>query len=305
MPCICYINKRFNNNSKQIIYTAIDIINEYANQGFDLTLRQLYYQFVSRGFIENKEAEYKRLGNLINDARLAGMIDWNCIVDRTRKIKSNSHWSQPSEIVTDCINAYKIDKWEGQRYRPEVWIEKDALIGVIENICIQNDVSYFSCRGYVSQSSMWRASERLIDYSQQEQIPVIIHLGDHDPSGIDMTRDIYDRLFLFMQDCTSGLYNLEVNRIALNMKQIKQFNPPPNPAKITDTRVKDYIKKYGNESWELDALEPTLIRSLIEEAILDLRNHDLWVKKSKQELKDKSILKKIANNLRRPDDAKV
>lgn len=299
MSCICYKDKRFNRSSLKIIYTAIDIINEYANQGFDLTLRQLYYQFVSRSIIENKEIEYKRLGNIINDARLAGLIDWNCIIDRTREIKGNSHWSEPSEIIIDCIKAYKIDKWEEQTYRPEIWIEKDALIGVIENVCKQYDVTYFSCRGYVSQSAMWRASERLINYSQQEQIPIIIHLGDHDPSGIDMTRDIKERLFLFMKDCTSGLYDLEVKRIALNMNQIKQYSPPPNPAKITDTRAKEYINKYGNDSWELDALEPNIISSLIERAILNERDDDLWDKKLGQELRDQSALIRIADNLKK------
>jgi len=294
MSCICYKDKRFNKSSLTIIYTAIDIINEYAGQGFDLTLRQLYYQFVVRGLIANKEAEYKRLGNLVNDARLAGLIDWNCIVDRTRKIKSNSHWSEPSEIIIDCIEAYKIDKWEGQTYRPEIWIEKDALIGVIENVCKQYDVTYFSCRGYVSQSAMWRASERCINYSEQNQTPLIIHLGDHDPSGIDMTRDIEDRLFLFL-----GANNLEVERIALNMKQIEQYKPPPNPAKITDTRAKEYISRYGNDSWELDALEPNVISSLIEGTILNIRDDDLWDKKLGQELRDQSALIRIADNLKK------
>lgn len=292
MPCICYKDKRFNKTSLKVIYTAINIINEYANQGFDLTLRQLYYQFVARGLIANKEAEYKRLGSIVNDARLAGLIDWNCIVDRTRKLKSDYHWDSPAEIINDCIHNYKIDKWLGQCYRPEVWIEKDALIGVIENICGSLDTPYFSCRGYVSQSAMWRASERYIELSERNQIPLLIHLGDHDPSGIDMTRDIEDRLILFL-----GAHEFEIERIALNMNQIEQHNPPPNPAKITDSRSEKYINKYGNDSWELDALEPNVISSLIEEKILEMREDILWDDRVKKEAGHRRKLKSIANKL--------
>ena len=220
MPNICYTDKRFSPGSLDIIQQANDIIEEYIDQGFQLTLRQLYYQFVARAIIANKQTEYKRLASIISDARLAGRIDWKAIVDRTRNMQQNSHWDSPSDIINACANSYQIDKWHGQPNRVEVWIEKDALIGVIENVCQRNDVAYFSCRGYTSQSEMWSASQRLIEYETEfGQETYILHLGDHDPSGIDMTRDIQDRLRLFNAETV-------VNRIALNMDQIKQYNPP-------------------------------------------------------------------------------
>ena len=266
MPKIQYIRKRFSKSSLNIINQANNIIVEYEEQGFSLTLRQLYYQFVSRDFIANKQTEYKRIGSIVNDARLAGLIDWYSIEDRTRNLEALSHWCNPSDIVQTCINQYRIDKWENQKYWLEVWIEKDALTGIIQDICHKHDVPYFSCRGYTSQSEMWTASQRLLHHAQEnDQIPVIIHLGDHDPSGIDMTRDIMDRLNLFSLDFRGE--GARVKRIALNMDQVEQYKPSPNPAKTTDSRYQAYIMEYGGDSWELDALEPGVIVGLIDKTI--------------------------------------
>src|SRR5512139_1588276 len=162
MPKVCYVPKSFSSNSMSIIEKANEIIAEYARLGFDLTLRQLYYQFVSRALIPNKDTEYKRLGSIINDARLAGLIDWDAITDRTRNLRSLSHWDDPGDIIYSAARSYHINRWEDQEYRVEVWIEKDALVGVIEGVCTDLDIPYFSCRGYTSQSEMWAAAQRLL-----------------------------------------------------------------------------------------------------------------------------------------------
>ncbi len=286
---ICYIEKRFFNKSWLIIEKANEIIKEYAEQGFSLTLRQLYYQFVARGFIENKQSEYNRVGSIINDGRLAGHIDWLAIVDRTRFVRDLSHWESPAEIIREDAECYRIDKWKHQDYRPIVWIEKDALIGIIEGICQENDIPYFACRGYVSQSALWSAAQKAIKNSYR-QIPMIIHLGDHDPSGIDMTRDIEDRFKLF------GVDKIKVVRIALNMDQIEKFNPPPNPAKLTDTRARGYIEKFGDESWELDALDPPYIAEIIQHEIFGIRDVDIWAEDVEEENEAKRRLRELADN---------
>jgi len=283
-----YINKNLSDRKLDVIDQANKIIEEYQDQGFDLTLRQLYYQFVARDLIPNKQSEYNKLGNIISDGRLLGLIDWNAIVDRTRHVRSNSHWESPKEVIEICANQYQIDKWENQETRVEVWIEKDALIGVIEGVCSRNDVPYFSCRGYTSQSEMWRASCRLLDYDQNI---VIIHLGDHDSSGIDMTRDIQDRMNLFDSGAT-------VERIALNYDQIEQYNPPPNPAKITDPRAKKYIEEFGASSWELDALEPSVMDDLVQSKIDEYRDMDLWGKMVRREKSHIRKLKRISKGLK-------
>lgn len=289
MPKIKYREFKFRPNTLAMIKTANEIISEYAAQGFDLTLRQLYYQFVSRDLIPNTQKDYKNLGSIINDARLAGLIDWDTIVDRTREVRSLSHWNGPEEIIEAVSRQFNVDRWEGQRFRPEVWIEKDALVGVFERVCRELDVPLLSCRGYTSQSEMWGASQRMLAHRRDKQTPVVFHFGDHDPSGKDMSRDITDRLELF----TRG--TLKFERLALNMDQVEQYNPPPNPAKITDSRASAYIAEFGGESWELDALEPSVLESLVRTAIEGIVDKNKMRDAEREQKKHRRTLSNIAD----------
>lgn len=290
MPRIAYITRKFSPASAALIANANRIIAEYQRQGYTLTLRQLYYQFVSRDLISNKVSEYKRLGSVINDARLAGKIDWLAIEDRTRNLHRLSTWDHPSGIVRTAAQQFKQDLWETQRFRVEVWIEKEALAGVFERVCDELRVPFFACRGYTSQSEMWSAAQRLLGYREQGQTPVVLHFGDHDPSGIDMTRDIIDRLELF----TKGKVRLE--RLALNMDQIEQYEPPPNPAKETDSRFQGYLAEYGDESWELDALEPSILAGLVETAVDGYVERTEWDGALEQETEHRETLAKVSHH---------
>lgn len=256
--------------------------------GYDLTLRQVYYQLVARGFIPNNERSYKNVGNLINDARLAGFIDWYSIQDRTRNIRRKSHWDSPSDIMDSAVYAYAIDTRSTQPIYTEVWVEKDALIGIVHDISYKLDVPCFSCRGYVSASEMWSAAQRFINEEHRER-RVILHLGDHDPSGKDMTRDIQERFNLFGAD-------VEVKRIALNIDQIEEFSPPPNPTKLSDSRAKSYIDLYGYECWELDALEPKILTNLIKSEVEALTDMDELFTRQRLENEQKSQLRSVSYN---------
>lgn len=319
MPLVKYRSHRFGKETHEIIRKANEIIGEYEAQGYDLTLRQLYYQFVSRDVIANSQNEYKRLGSIINDARLAGLIDWERITDRTRNLAGRSHWRDPSSIMASAAQSFAVDKWKKQPCRVEVWIEKEALAGVFERVCRELDVPYFSCRGYTSQSEMWEAGRRLFRWMKAGQKPVILHFGDHDPSGIDMTRDVRERLELFTeQDWLNqemdlkgepsvtvreirddmkdrcGARGVEVRRMALNMDQVNAHRPPPNPAKMTDSRATDYVKLYGDESWELDALDPNTLGGMVREAVEGLRDDCLWEMAVEEELKGREMLERAA-----------
>ena len=308
MPRIVYDAWRPGADAVSIIREANSICRDYAQQGYDLTLRQLYYQFVARDIIPNSQKSYKRLGDIINRARLAGLLDWYFITDRTRNLAKLSHWSSPGDIINSAARSFALDKWADQPTRVEVWVEKEALAGIVGQAAERYDCPWFSCRGYVSQSELWGAGRRLSRYLLAGQRAVVIHLGDHDPSGIDMTRDITDRLRKFiLQDWLNdqmptvdedefitlgdiakhivhyldtgghgidpadnvGREALTIKRIALNMDQVEQYNPPPNPAKITDSRAEGYIAEYGEESWELDALDPATLEGLITDSILE------------------------------------
>lgn len=275
MPKIKYIDKEFYKDALLRIEQINNIIEEYLRLGYELTLRQLYYRLVLQGDLPNTDKNYKKLSALVNDARLMGLIDWYAIPNRIRNKRHNSHWNKPRDIISTCSNCYALDKWQNQPYYVEIWVEKDVLIGIVENTASELDVPCFSCRGYTSQSEMWIAAQRFIR-KQDKRKRIIIHLGDHDPSGIDMTRDIKECMQLFGAD-------VKVKRVALTMEQIKEFSLPPNPEKL-------------NESWELDALDPPYLAQLIRNEISELIDEKKWDKVVAQEADDLEILHDISEN---------
>lgn len=285
MPLIQYIEHSFNASSLAMIEHANTLIADYAAQGLALTLRQLYYRFVAADLLANTQQNYSRLGAIVNNARLAGLMDWDAIEDRGRNLIKHSHWDTPGEIIETAAQSFRFDKWVGQPHRVEVWVEKQALEAVVGQAAAPLDCPYFACKGYTSQSEMWRAAQRFSEYIDNGHAPVVIHLGDHDPSGIDMTRDIFDRL-----NETFGV-EVEIERIALNMDQIRKYKPPPNPAKLTDSRATGYIAKFKtHSSWELDALEPAQLRELIQKTIRSFLNVSLFNERVEEEKKARRVL---------------
>jgi hypothetical protein len=268
---ITYRTIRLSEANRAIIAAANVFIEAYQKQGYDLTLRQLYYRFVAADAFpeswtdattgsKNSERSYKRLGEVISDGRMAGLIDWEALVDRTRSMEKLSHWDKPADILQSAADSYRLDSRSTQCNYVEVWVEKDALAGVVERVANQLDVPWQSCRGYCSMSAMWRSSIRLRRQEMANRRTRVIYLGDHDPSGLDMSRDIQERLNEFGSICS-------VERVALSMAQIRALHPPPSPAKITDSRAAAYIKRYGTDSWELDALPPEAVASVIQRAV--------------------------------------
>lgn len=285
-----FIDKRFSSSSLLIIEKAEEIIDYYESRGFSLSLRQLYYQFVARDIIPNTEKSYKRIGSIVNDARLSGLIDWRMIDDRTRKLKRLSCWDSPQDIMKTAAMQYRTDKWTGSNTYIEIWVEKDALSEIVGKASDVYEIPYFPCRGYVSQSAMYDAAKRFENRLEYETNLYLLYLGDHDPSGIDMTRDISNRFEIF------GVPEIYIKRIALNMDQIHEQNPPPNPAKITDSRYRNYVSEYGNKSWELDSLNPDYLYDLIIseiENIVDVEEFEN--KKEEQEIAKKKMFKMIDN----------
>ena len=286
---IHYQDINFRQQSLELINKVNMIVNEYKAKGYELTLRQVYYQLVARDIIPNNERSYKNTGNLISDGRMAGLIDWEAIIDRTRELRQNSHWNSPASIIQVCAKQFQYDKWEDQENYVEVWVEKDALIGVIERASRRLDIPFFSCRGYTSQSEMWSAAQRFIDQEDSGRQTVIIHLGDHDPSGKDMSRDIVDRMTVFGA-------NPIFSRIALNMNQIEEYSPPPNPTKLTDSRATGYISEFGEECWELDALKPEVIDALIINTVNQYIDLSKFNKMKEKEQSARRILEAVSDN---------
>ncbi len=289
---ICYVPKRFKTAQLAVVDKVNEIADRYAADGYTLTLRQLYYRLVSANVIANTVKEYKRLGAIVSDARLAGLVDWEAIEDRTRNLKAVRNWASPQDAMNWLAGQYHIDMWDNQSTRLEVWIEKEALAGVFAPTCAELDVPFFCCRGYNSQSEAWRAANRAHRREAEGQRTVILHFGDHDPSGLDMTRDVTDRFGVFNAD------DLEVERHALNIGQVKMYKLPPNPARETDARYKEYRRKFGESSWELDALEPERLVALLTTAVLNHRDDSLWDENVAREKKETKKIVLAAKRMR-------
>lgn len=274
----------------KVVEQANRIIDQYRAQGLTLTVRQLYYRFVAAGLIENTHRSYKNLASIIDLGRKRGKIDWSAIEDRTRNVSRPSAWDSVEQIVAAIAEQYKEDPWVEQTSKVEVWVEKEALVGVVEQACRDLRVPFLACRGYLSQSEAYEAGKRFQRAKLDGYKPVIFHLGDHDPSGIDMTRDNAKRV----REFSGGA--VEVIRLGLNMEQVEQYGPPPNPAKETDSRFDGYRDAYGDESWELDALEPAVLIELIQTAVRERIDFTKWDAHMEMEQEKRDALAEASNN---------
>lgn len=285
-----FLQKKFGDEALELIEVCNGILTTYEEQGFDLSLRQLYYQLVSRNIVPNTEPSYKRVGCIISDARLAGSVDWEMIKDRGRECLQNSHWKNPAEIAMSAARSFRINRWETQPVYVEVMVEKQALEGVLQPVCRDLDVPFSANKGYASSSAFYEAGKRLAEKADEGKELVMIYLGDHDPSGIDMTRDVQERMELFSRE------GVRVIRLALNMPQIQELNPPENPAKLTDSRAGEYIRRFGSSSWELDAIEPRQLADMVTREVVSLRDEDEWVEATEKQEAMRAELMRFAEN---------
>jgi hypothetical protein len=166
----------------------------YAKQGYDLSVRQLFYQLVSKNIIPNKQKQYKSLVGLVNDARLAGVLDWRNVVDRGRNAYRPRNWANPGEMAKEMAAQFQDRQVGDQPYYLEVMVEKQALEGVLLPVCQELDITFMANKGYSSASAFYRAGKRFANEPLEGKKLIVLYLGDHDPSGIDMTRDIFERV---------------------------------------------------------------------------------------------------------------
>jgi len=186
-----------------IIRKAQSILRGYSSR---VTLRQLYYQMVARDFIPNHDKVYKKIGNIIADARLAGWIDWWAIIDRNRSSYKTRDWGSPNDALKSLLNSYNTDKCRTQPTHIELWTEKDAITGVVNPICAKYDVRLVVNKGHGSWSSFFESFERFKKILADGKKIKILYLGDHDPSGLHMIEDIEGRMKL-MLSCNDAVYD--------------------------------------------------------------------------------------------------
>ena len=288
----------------RLIPYVLKIIGEYEVR---LTIRQIFYRLVSAGVIPNTRSAYNSLDRVISEARKKGVIPFKAIVDRSRNFIGGDvpYYLTPEQYFNGLIENlktafldYDIPFWLNQPIYIEVWLEKDALTGFFKQITDKYRVVLAPCRGYPSLTFLYEGAKRLSRISKPK---LILYFGDYDMRGIDIQRHITETLENF------GLTNFQVRRVALTREQIEVYQLPPNPAKSKDTMFRGWIEKHGNVAWELDALEPKVLMSLIENAILqnidkptlNRRNNLL----EQNRLRLKSMIENLLQKLNSRDDS--
>jgi hypothetical protein len=285
-----FVNGSFREGARLDYVRRIDgLIEEYRALGIPrLTIRQIFYQFVSREWLPNTPRSYILVCDAAKAGRMKGEIDWDGIEDRSRSLVAQLTWTSPNEIIADAARTYQEDAWRGQRYRPELWIEKEALVGVIEDVCDEFRLPIFAAHGYASTSSAYEAGKRFAAHLKDGITPLVLYLGDHDPSGMHMAEDVGTRLSLFARA------DIEVRRLGLNIDEVRRYRLPPNETKTGGTRTPTYVKEFGKKCWELNALDPLVLIALIRGVLETLINSKLWRANLKREARNRRALQKTA-----------
>jgi hypothetical protein len=204
---------------------------------------------------------------------MCGLVDWNAIEDRLRRPESPAAWDSPAAALESLASQYEKPRQEGQETYVEVWVEKDALSGVLSRVTEKYHIPILVNRGYSSASAMFEAYKRFLLANRRRQKIRIIYLGDYDPSGIDMIRDVEDRIREFFQ---RNKVDFQVLPVALTRAQINQYDPPENPAKVSDSRYNKFAAEHGESSWEVDALRPEVLDQILTDAIEELIDVDMY-----------------------------
>lgn len=289
--------------ARAIVILARKIVDDYRRQGLTLTLRQLYYQFVSLGWTPNGQKVYSKIGAALTEARYDGGFPMDSIEDRGRTVHEGAFRGHSGDAegallagagrLKDFPNLYLwFDRWLLQPEHVSVWVEKEALSGVFERPCQSLGVSWYACKGYSSVSALWewvqnaeRVARRWREFGKEPPAFTILYFGDFDPDGLEIPvtalKGIKRLISTYRIDIGSGPgivpSSLQLVNVALTPEQIKEYNPPPFPAKTSSARYKGFVEKTGSdEAYELDALEPRVLRDLITLNVEDRFDYDIY-----------------------------
>lgn len=228
--------------SKRKIEWVNEIIAEYRVQGYTLTLRQLFYQLVSRDLIVNSRREYESLSEVMTRARMSGLVDWDGIEDRGRFPRIPDCTNSVQEALSQTAQCFRVNRQSQQDNYVEVWCEKDALSGILERIVNNYHINLIINKGYNSTTAAYGAAQRVkAKLESGKKFCHILYFGDHDPSGLDMVKDIRKRF-----NVMNVPESFEVNHIALTTAQVDHYKPPENKikrdkyGKLKDPRGKAY-----------------------------------------------------------------
>ncbi len=266
---------------EEIVKAALQVFKQYDTA---LTLRQLYYRLVSRRLFPNTINSYKRLSRFMVKAREERDVPINCLEDRSRRILGKGDASYRSaedflkyklKSLQESWKTFRMPMWDDQHYNIIVSLEKDALSRLVSDSANMYYVRTFPTRGYPSFTYVQRMASYIRNRLSGKPT-ILLYFGDFDPSGIDIERDLTERLKKY----NAG--DFEVHRVALTREQIVKYSLPPMPVKKSDARTPSFVAAYGNEAVELDALEPNILKLLVHQSITDYIDIALWKKREKE-----------------------
>ncbi len=246
---------------------VVRVVNE-LQEWWPLTLRQIYYRLVAGGRLENTRSRYNDLSKLIKQMRIDGMLPWDVMTDRTRRVSDKRGWADREDFVQEetriFLEGYDRCYVQDQELYVELWCEKDALSQVFERVTWPYCIRTVTCKGYDSITFLNDFRRRARAAMEREQVPVILYFGDMDPSGwqmLEATKQTLEEDF--------NLYGVDYRRVALNPEQIVEYKLPhdPDAVKTTDSRCRSYVARFGDLAVELDALHPATLQSLARTAI--------------------------------------
>jgi len=295
--------RRFTWTKKQLdkLNKVIEVLSE-LNDYKPLTLRQIYYQLVGQGYIENKVSQYTMLSKLLKWARIDGYIAWEDIEDRVRAFHDLTGWGSSDDFIQahlrSFLRGYTRNLLQSQDKYIEIWIEKDALSSIFTRVAEPYTIPVVVCRGFSSVSFLNDFKTRLNSEKADRSVlsstgrsKIMLYFGDFDPSGVEMLTAMKTTLLEELE-----VNEIEFKRVALLKDDISAYNLPNNPdaLKKTDTRAKKHLETYGELAVELDALRPDILERKITDAIeaeLDIEAFNHEIEKHKEEIDKLNNLK--------------
>lgn len=269
--------------SLKLLEQVQEIIKSYD---FALTLRQIYYQLVSKQIIANRQNLYQGLSRLCVIGRNNGILDEESFADRLRQVDKPSSWTDIDDFMNAVRQSYCKDKWENQDNYIEIWIEKDALRNVLTDVTYPYDVNLMVARGQLSRTEVYKTYCRHEQQLKRGKKCYLFYAGDFDPSGLSIYHSLVERIAGYGD---YGRY-ITFNRIALTPEQIEKYGLPSDPAKKTDPSYKRFVSEYGNNVVELDALPPDVLRNLVKVCIEKHLDLGLFEQVQKKELEEQAEL---------------
>lgn len=275
--------------TKRLIDAAVAILRAEN----PMTVRQLFYRLVSIAEVENCLHDYQRVSKAMTKARNDSRIRFSWIVDRSRSNYGGSGWSNLTEYAKWQFRGYRRDYWQDQNNYCEIWCEKDAVVGSIDEVTDKWGVTIRALRGFNSTTAVHHIADDFEDKNDEGKRIFVYYLGDHDPSGRAIEMDVANRV----AEYNSGPFDIE--RLAIHKADIAKFKLPPLRVKMGDTRAKGFIRRHGQQAVELDALPPTELRRRIDQAIRAVVNNETWNRAQRIENAELETTKRIQAILNR------